>query len=843
MFRRAALCLLLIGAVYWCGMSALDSPWQHGDERIFIATNPDVIGGGPQSLLERCAQIFLHVHDDLYQPIPILSFALEWAAFGDQPMQFRRNDVLLHALNALLVWAVLAALLQRLNLAHDWSAAQRDLLCFLLAAIWALHPVQVSIYAADMGRTHLLATAFALGSLLAHLKSLQPGGGRWFALALLLLLLAMLSKALAGWVLLVFALEAALLGARRAFASPRVWIVGVLCVFFAGLTIWTSRESGMIEDVSRALFGDPLTRSALAFWIYTRSLVAPLALSPWYLPDPRTAWTHTPVLLGAALAIATLLHAAWAWRTPQTRGASIGWAWFWATLLPVIGLVGARQAAAVDRYLYQPLIGLLLVGLVLLTRVLQPAQPRATRLVACTAATTLLCGIYLWINPPNVQMYRSSILRAQRILELNPSDPRALEAMAAAFDFARGHPIPRGELPPMREDLDPRAQQFVHFNQKMIAALLSAAQTQDASAYFRGAADRAAFHRRLAFRLLMADQPQPSLQQAETARELEPDSPSTWQRLAHAYRRVNRLEDALAAFERREALLAAQRPLSDPRNRQLWAVHLTDVGDLLLALNRPADALRKLQQAIQTGAAPPRATLLLARCEIRGGKGAEGFRLLSEYMRVNPHDPDAQLAVGEYHIRSHHWKDALDTYSSLLQRAPAHYEALRGYFEACVHTSRWKEAVAAWARALQSAPQDRAIQSFLCWALACASDPNAAAAADALLTDDPDNPLACFAKMLLAIRGDDLQEALRWVERAQRGAPIPHARAPERVAGALQAMAAHGELQSEALLAAAAIWASIDEAPRARALLNELLAQDLDPATRSLVSRWAEKVP
>ena len=43
------------------------------------------------------------------------------------------------------------------------------------------------------------------------------------------------------------------------------------------------------------------------------------------------------------------------------RGIALGGAGCWATLLPVVGLVGAREAAATDRYLYQPLMGILLV--------------------------------------------------------------------------------------------------------------------------------------------------------------------------------------------------------------------------------------------------------------------------------------------------------------------------------------------------------------------------------------------------------------------------------------------------------------------------------------------------
>ncbi len=203
--------LVLAAAVYVAGSPGLDSPWIQGDEFVFIVTNPDVNPAAdpehePAPLGSRLAAIVTKVHDDLYQPIPILSYAVEWDLTGGEPLSFRRTDLLLHVLNVLLLWWVLATLL-----APDGRAgsAPTSVVAWALALLWALHPMLVTTYAADMGRTHLLSATFSLLALRLYVYTLTPGKSACFIGVVAALLAAMLCKPVIGWVLLAFVLEAA----------------------------------------------------------------------------------------------------------------------------------------------------------------------------------------------------------------------------------------------------------------------------------------------------------------------------------------------------------------------------------------------------------------------------------------------------------------------------------------------------------------------------------------------------------------------------------------------------------------------------------------------------------
>ena len=89
-----------------------------------------------------------------YYPLTFTSLWIEHQLYGDDPTGYHVDNVLLHALNAVLAWQVLAAL----GLPGAWLAA----------AVFAVHPVHSESVAWAAGRSDVLATAFLLAALVAH---------------------------------------------------------------------------------------------------------------------------------------------------------------------------------------------------------------------------------------------------------------------------------------------------------------------------------------------------------------------------------------------------------------------------------------------------------------------------------------------------------------------------------------------------------------------------------------------------------------------------------------------------------------------------------------------------
>lgn len=779
---RALLGVAIVAAVYGIGGEQLDAPWIQGDEQIFIAQNADVTGADGRPLAARVFGLFGKLHEDLYQPIPIATYALEWALWGPQRVAFiRQTDVLLHALNALLFWLVAFALLRRA--APGSPPHQVQLVSWALALLWAVHPMLASAYAADMGRTHLLAATFVLLAAFLHVRSCDPGGSMPFWPVLALLAAAMMCKAVPGWFLVVFATEAVLRGLRTALRSWRVYAAAALCLAFAALNFVATRLSGIIEDAELALFGDPLSRSLLAVWIYARNLFSPLDLSIWYPPDIRTSWSYRGVWFGAVIALALLLALVWSVKR-GARTAAVGVAWCFATIVPVLGLVGARVSAAQDRYMYLPLMGLLIaLGASAVRLLREPAARLGLRTYAPAAVLALAAITIVPAAKALCGDCRSTIRRAERSLRHHVGDPRALEFTAAALAFSAGH-----------DTLEGRAASRPSFVERAVARLLEAADAAEKSPqYFRDEADRAAFHRRLSFHLLNAGRYEESLQQAQRAEAFQPDSPVTHMRLAHAYRALGDWGRALEAYGRLERHMP-----DDPTFRSL---RLTEIGDLLLYIyERPELAKPKYEAALETGVTLPRAGVGLARCEVLVGDGAAGFEIASEVLSADPDNLDAALVVALYHLRSHHWPEAQGTYAAILGRFPTSFEALRGYHEVCGQLDKWSDAAFMWQHAVDAAPDHPAFRGFLAWSVACASQPGAESIAHSLLEAEPRNRFARLALMLLALRVGDVDQALRHASEIENSDSQPESRELDRADATLRLLAERGQIGPDALL-------------------------------------------
>lgn len=815
-----AMAALLVGVCIASGSAMLDAPWILGDEYIFIVRNPDVTGEGVNKpLMTRWAEIFAHMHEDLYQPITILSYAIEWTVWsGDNGAHrvffMRLTDVLIHALNACLAWLALSRLLR------TYQPSAPAGIAWALALVWAAHPMLVGTYVADMGRTHLLSATFVLLSLLARLRALRAGGEGWFLVAWVALLAAMLNKPVVGWVAVTLALEWSIIGLRATLRSPRIYLDALMCVFFAALTLFSTRETLLLEDSPLPLFGDPLTRAALSFFFYLRNMLVPGPwLAAWYPPDIHTGWSNPAVWASLGLLALCMVAIALAARRRETRAVSVGLTWMLAVWLPVSGIVGARVLAAQDRYFYLPMLGLLAAIGVGLARI--PGR-RSAAVVAIAAIA--LAGVALPFNQRICAVSRSALQRALSSVRFAPEDPRVFEAIAAACNFGRGHDTPEAHLEPAPDWTGMMSDAIAE------ATRLAAAHPE----YFPDANSRAAFHRRLSFALWSAGRFEESLAQAQLAREFEPDAKLSWLRLAHAYRALNRNEDAREAFAQLERVLPADAP-----DR---AIRLLEFADLLMGrFGDAAGAMERYREAMRTPTAPADvralATVELARCEVLAGQGAVGFQLASGVLKIDPTNLEALSVVALYHLRSEHFEQAYEAYAQLLASRPTDYEALRGFHEACARLGAWRDADAAWRNAIELAPDNPAFRGFSAWAAACGAAPSAAERAEALLKAGGADQFAHLCKMLIATRAGQIETALAEIQAAESAPSLPGAQELPRAELTIRRMIEQQRLPAEAAIVRAALWKAMGSETGAAPILDAYLATDPPAELRAIAER------
>lgn len=106
----------------------------------------------------------------LYRPVSMLSFALNEYFFGHHPYSFKLVNVIIHLANALLLlWLTRRLLINcRHRYGFDWSSGTLNWASVIIAAAWALHPLNLTAVLYVVQRMTSLAALCTLAAMLAY---------------------------------------------------------------------------------------------------------------------------------------------------------------------------------------------------------------------------------------------------------------------------------------------------------------------------------------------------------------------------------------------------------------------------------------------------------------------------------------------------------------------------------------------------------------------------------------------------------------------------------------------------------------------------------------------------
>jgi len=131
------------------------------DDNLLIYRNPNVLEFSPQTL----RAVFTTFDPELYVPVTLLSYQVEWAMFGHNSAIFHLTNLLLHVGSILLVFLIT----RRLSRPHVPGAAV-PWVAVLCAALFALHPLNTEGIAWAAARKDILSSFFALLSLALYMR-------------------------------------------------------------------------------------------------------------------------------------------------------------------------------------------------------------------------------------------------------------------------------------------------------------------------------------------------------------------------------------------------------------------------------------------------------------------------------------------------------------------------------------------------------------------------------------------------------------------------------------------------------------------------------------------------
>jgi tetratricopeptide (TPR) repeat protein len=378
-------------AVYWQISSNL---FINYDDNLYVTGNPQVQAGLSWNSI---VWAFSTKHTGNWIPVTWLSHMLDCQLYRLAPAGHHVTSLLIHLANA----ALLFLLFQKLT-GHIWQSA-------FVAAIFAVHPVNVESVAWIAERKNLLCTLFWLLTIWAYVRYAARPDWKRYALVVVAFALALMSKPMAvslPFVLLLIdywplgrlrplelpgfvkfrvrpsATPPAAESSKAALSKvPEPYLQAsisrlilekvpllMLAIADSLITMTAQRESGSVTTFQAVPIGLRIENAVVSYSAYLGELLWPDKLAVFY-PYPRhflPAWQVAAAALVLAAGFVALLAA-----SKRVGYSGTGCLWYLGTLIPVIGLVQVGGQSMADRYQYIPMLGILTLmawGLADLTR-------------------------------------------------------------------------------------------------------------------------------------------------------------------------------------------------------------------------------------------------------------------------------------------------------------------------------------------------------------------------------------------------------------------------------------------------------------------------------------------
>jgi tetratricopeptide (TPR) repeat protein len=434
--RAALLALALTLLTFLAFLPVLHCGFTDFDDPDYVTANPPVLQGlTPQSI----HWAITATSPGYYQPLSWLSLMLDTTLSGPGPLGYHRTNLLLHACSAGIVFLVLSNMTGTV-----WRA-------FLVAALYALHPLRVESVAWIAERKDVLSNLLAWLALGGYVAYARSPGPRRYLLVLIPFALGLLAKPMIVTLpCLLLLLDYWPLG-RSGFKRlllEKLPLFAVATAAGAAAIISQHREQAMMS-VARYTLLQRLGAAAIGYALYLRNTVwfgnlAPIYPLPLHWPAERIT---AAILAAALLTTITLLAFSQRRRRPWLL---VGWVWFVGILLPVSGLLQSGQQLLADRFSYLPSVGLFIaiVWSIPAARWRQSILPAAAALSLLFLFTWRTCGYWQsgatlfthalavtddnWVAHDQIAVglylkgdLKDAVAQCNTALAINPRDPAA----------------------------------------------------------------------------------------------------------------------------------------------------------------------------------------------------------------------------------------------------------------------------------------------------------------------------------------------------------------------------------------------------------------------------------
>ena len=576
------------------------------DDWAYVTENAAVMKGlSPESI----GWAFSKIHRANWHPITWMSHMADVDLFGRWAGGHHLSSLLFHLINAALLLVVLYMMTGAL-----WRSA-------VVAAVFALHPINVESVAWVAERKNVLSTLFWLLSLIAYCRYAVTEKRGMLALVGVCMALGLMAKPMV--VTLPFALILLDIWplSRCQVASLRSWqrLFAEKSFLFAlsgasvVITIISQKSGGAVQTLQRYPLDSRIANALCAYVRYLGKLLFPENLA---IPYPYRAEIPLWAVGGAAILLiaATTVAARQIYRRPWWF---VGWFWFVGTLVPVIGIVQVGEQSMADRYAYIPMIGLLVAAAWSIPEKL--GESRTGRRWLAALGIIVMCAL-TWQTHKQLQYWENSITLFAHSAAVTKRNLTALLDLGLALEIAG-----------RKEEALEKYRQILAFdpsnakaNNNVGGVLLTRGEIDAAIGYIRKAI------------------------------ALDPGNPGAYNNMGSA---LGRKGDIAGAIESYNTAIAIDADYAEAR---------LNLAGLLMDQGQDDLAVPHLRRVLASEPENRVAAALLGLSLIRSGQVGEGESWVRSAVSGAPNNPQVLEAVGEAGLRAGRISEAEKAYRQLL---------------------------------------------------------------------------------------------------------------------------------------------------------------------------------
>ncbi|HEY6162850.1 MAG TPA: tetratricopeptide repeat protein, partial [Bacteroidia bacterium] len=356
------LLLIVLVFTFICFFPIFSNDFLNFDDPQYVTDNPAVQQLNAANFKSYFTQSFV----GNYQPIVILSYAIQYKLFSGHAWGFHFFSLLMHLLNTALVFFLAKRLLNN------------DIGAMITAMLFGIHPLHVESVAWVASQKDVLYTFFFLTSSMFYLRyrsAPRESRMRDYLLAMIMFALSLLSKAQAVVLPVVFILFDMLMQWREQKAGtpgdeghskarwtkliPEKIPFFLLSLIFGGLAVKMQASAGAMQDFGYFKVYERVLFACYGFVMYWWQTFFPVRLGIFY-PYPETDGKINSQLVYLAPVLILLLAAAVFYFRKKLPVLLFGFLFFCVTIALVIQLIPVGDAIHADRYTYISLLGLFL---------------------------------------------------------------------------------------------------------------------------------------------------------------------------------------------------------------------------------------------------------------------------------------------------------------------------------------------------------------------------------------------------------------------------------------------------------------------------------------------------